>query len=138
MPLPFPFIDNYADLESVALLVLEPAKKSPVREKGSERVREGAKEREWERGSEINVNFLQSVLQNPLSALSEFNWRGERMMEQLEKHNVSYFTLYLINKNIYRILIILFLLFYSYYFLLYYCSFSYFILVLTIFCIKFL
>ena len=106
MPLPFPFIDNYADLESVALLVLEPAKKSPVREKGSERVREGAKEREWERGSEINVNFLQSVLQNPLSALSEFNWRGERMMEQLEKHNVSYFTLYLINKNIYRILII--------------------------------
>jgi hypothetical protein len=88
MPLPFPFMDNYADLESVALLVLEPAKKSTAREK--DRVREGLKEREWERGSEINVNFLQSVLQNPLSALSEFNWRGERMMEQLEKHNVRY------------------------------------------------
>jgi hypothetical protein len=88
MPLPFPFVDNYADLESVALLVLEPAKKSQTREK--DKVREGLKEREWERGSEINVNFLQSVLQNPLSALSEFNWRGERMMEQLEKHNVRF------------------------------------------------
>lgn len=88
MPLPFPFVDNYADLESVALLVLEPAKKQ------KDGVRERVKERERERGSEINVNFLQSVLQNPLSALSEFNWRGERMMEQLEKHNVSHSTSY--------------------------------------------
>ena len=79
MPLPFPFADNYADLESEALLILEPSDKNDIKNK----------KREYETGSDISINLLQSVLSNPLSALSEFNWRGERMMEQLQKHKVN-------------------------------------------------
>ena len=36
MPLPFPFADNYADLESEALLVLEPSDKNDIKNKKRE------------------------------------------------------------------------------------------------------
>ena len=74
--MPFPFADNYADLESEALLVLEP----------TEMDSETKSKKEGE--NDISINLIQSLLSNPLSALSEFNWRGERMMEQLQKHKV--------------------------------------------------
>ena len=88
MPLPFPFVDNYADLESEALLVLEPAKKSIARNSKNEELNVMNDEND----NILNLNIIQtvqSVLQNPLSSLSEFNWRGERILEQLEKHKVS-------------------------------------------------
>ena len=88
MPLPFPFVDNYADLESEALLVLEPAKKSIARNSKNEELNILNNEND----NILNLNIIQtvqSVLQNPLSSLSEFNWRGERILEQLEKHKVS-------------------------------------------------
>jgi hypothetical protein len=88
MPLPFPFVDNYADLESEALLVLEPAKKSIARNNKNEELNVMNNEND----NILNLNIIQtvqSVLQNPLSSLSEFNWRGERILEQLEKHKVS-------------------------------------------------
>ena len=88
MPLPFPFVDNYADLESEALLVLEPAKKSIARNNKNDDLYVTNNESD----NILNLNIIQtvqSVLQNPLSSLSEFNWRGERILEQLEKHKVS-------------------------------------------------
>lgn len=93
MPLPFPFVDNYADLESEALLILVPADKSTSRATDRSRENDAGKARGMGLGGRENegdnaFNLLQSVLQNPLSALSEFNWRGERMMEQLQKHHV--------------------------------------------------
>ena len=89
MPLPFPFIDSYADLESEALLVLEPAKKSIARMNRNEEL--NLSNNENENGLNLNIiQTVQSVLQNPLSSLSEFNWRGERILEQLEKHKVSF------------------------------------------------
>ena len=48
-----------------------------------------AVEKDRKEDSDVNISLLVSVLQNPLSALSEFNWRGERMMEQLQKHKVA-------------------------------------------------
>lgn len=92
-------MDNYADLESEALLILVPADKSTSR--GTERSKESdaGKARGMglgrENEGESALNLLQSVLQNPLSALSEFNWRGERMMEQLQKHHVRQSDLHL-------------------------------------------
>ena len=99
MPLPFPFVDNYADLESEALLILVPADKSASRATDRSRENDAGKARGMGLGGRENegdsaLNLLQSVLQNPLSALSEFNWRGERMMEQLQKHHVRQIVLY--------------------------------------------
>ena len=77
--MPFPFADNYADLESEALLVLEPTEKDSELKKNKGKEGDG----------DISVNLIMSLLSNPLSALSEFNWRGEKIMEQLQKHKVS-------------------------------------------------
>ena len=93
MPLPFPFVDNYADLESEALLVLEPAKKSIARMNRNEEFNSNDNDNDI---GGLNLNIIQavqSVLQNPLSSLSEFNWRGERILEQLEKHKVRTYVL---------------------------------------------
>ena len=95
MPLPFPFFDNYADLESEALLVLEPAKKSIARMNMKRNEELNSNDNDNDIGG-LNLNIIQtvqSVLQNPLSSLSEFNWRGERILEQLEKHKVRTFLL---------------------------------------------
>jgi hypothetical protein len=100
MPLPFPFVDNYADLESEALLVLEPAKKSIARNSKNEELTVMNNEND----NILNLNIIQtvqSVLQNPLSSLSEFNWRGERILEQLEKHKVSISSIFAVHNFFY-------------------------------------
>jgi len=85
MGVPNPFSDNYSDLEVKALLLLEPLEMDKITTNIDTVIDNDGKIRD----ESINISkIVSNIISNPLSALSVFDWRGERILEQIQRHKV--------------------------------------------------